>query len=89
MASMSGTLYIGITNNLFRRVWQHKMKLIDGFTKKYGCTRLVYYEEFGDVRDAIRREKQLKTWSRKKKEDLIRRMNPEWVDLGGEVMSVR
>lgn len=81
MASYSGTLYIGVTNNIARRVWEHKMKLIDGFTKKYGCTRLVYYEEFQYIDKAIAREKQLKKWTRKKKEYLIKTLNPEWKDL--------
>lgn len=53
MASMSGTLYIGVTNNVVRRTWEHKMKLVEGFTKKYNCARLLYYEEFKDIRDAI------------------------------------
>jgi putative endonuclease len=81
LSSLSGTLYIGVTNNLVRRVWEHKMKLIGGFTKKYNCNRLVYYEEYIDINEAIKREKQLKNWSRKKKEELIRRINPEWMDL--------
>ncbi|MBU1896013.1 GIY-YIG nuclease family protein [Patescibacteria group bacterium] len=81
MASPSGTLYTGVTNNLFRRVWEHKMKLMDGFTKKYNCTRLVYYEEFKNINEAIRREKQIKNWGRKKKEFLIKTKNQHWSDL--------
>ena len=81
MASKSGTLYIGVTNNIFRRVWQHKMKLLEGFTKKYNCRRLVYYEEYDNINIAIKREKQLKNWNRKKKEFLIKTINPEWHDL--------
>lgn len=81
MASKSGTLYVGVTNNLFRRTWEHKMKLVGGFTKKYSCTRLVYYEECNDINQAIRREKQLKTWNRKKKEFLIKALNQKWLDL--------
>ena len=81
MASMSGTLYIGVTNNMFRRVWEHKIKLIDGFTKKYNCTRLIYYEEFININDAIAREKELKKWNRQKKELLIATKNPAWEDL--------
>ncbi|OGH69762.1 MAG: hypothetical protein A3C90_04825 [Candidatus Magasanikbacteria bacterium RIFCSPHIGHO2_02_FULL_51_14] len=89
LASPSGTLYIGVTNHLRRRVWQHKMKLIEGFTKKYNCTRLVYYEEFHDINEAIRREKQLKNWSRKKKEILIAQMNSEWIDIAQDIWPVR
>ncbi len=81
MGSVSGTLYIGITNNLYRRVLQHRTKSNEGFTRKYGCTRLLYYEEFSYVLNAIQREKQLKKWNRKKKEILINSMNPEWIDL--------
>lgn len=84
MTSSTGTLYTGMTNNLERRVYEHKNKLIDGFTKKYNITRLVYFEVFGDVRDAIVREKQIKSWRRSKKIDLIKSMNPEWQDLSEE-----
>jgi len=81
LASNSGTLYIGITNNLIRRIYEHKNKLIEGFSKKYSCHKLVYYEEYSDVRDVLDREKQLKNWRRKKKENLIAKDNPEWKDL--------
>lgn len=81
MASESGTLYIGVTNDLMRRVTEHKSGEVEGFTKKYGCVKLVYYEHFPDIRAAIEREKQLKKWRREKKEWLIRSMNPGWVDL--------
>lgn len=74
-------LYVGTTNNLIRRVYEHKSKLIDGFTKKYNLTKLVYYEIFKTPYDAITREKQIKGGSRKKKEDLINNINPEWNDL--------
>ncbi len=74
-------LYIGITNSIQRRVFEHKEKLTDGFTKKYNCVELIYVEETNDVGDALEREKQLKKWSRKKKERLINRVNPEWKDL--------
>ncbi len=84
MTSESGTLYTGMTNNLERRVYQHKNKLVEGFTKKYNVTRLVYFEVFGDVRDAIAREKQIKSWRRSKKIDLIKSMNPKWQDLSEE-----
>ena len=81
MASFSGTLYIGVTSGLERRVWEHKEGVSEGFTKKYHCTRLVYYEHFDNIEAAIAREKQLKKWSRKKKETLIRKLNPKWKDL--------
>ena len=70
-----------MTNNLIRRVYEHKEKIIDGFTKKYNCTKLVYYEIFNDPYNAIAREKQIKACSRKKKIDLINAMNPKWKDL--------
>ena len=81
LTSNSGTLYTGMTNNLQRRVDQHKHKLIEGFTSKYSVNRLVYYETFGDVRGAIAREKQIKSWRRNKKLALIESMNPKWQDL--------
>ncbi len=82
MTNRSGTLYTGVTNNLMRRVFEHKHHLIEGFTKKYNITRLIYYEVTDDVRLAIRREKQIKGWVREKKIALIESMNPEWNDLG-------
>lgn len=81
MSSPSGTLYTGVTNNLARRVFQHKNKVLEGFTKKYDVTRLVYCEVYYDVRDAITREKQIKRWRRRKKLDLIKSLNPTWRDL--------
>jgi putative endonuclease len=81
MTSPGGTLYTGMTNDLQRRIYQHKHKLIEGFTKKYNVTRLVYFEMYGDVRDAIAREKQIKKWRRSKKIDLIESLNPKWRDL--------
>ena len=77
----NGTLYIGVTNNLIKRVYQHKNDLTGGFTKKYQTHQLVYYENHSDVRQAILREKRLKKWERKWKLNLIERMNPEWKDL--------
>ena len=74
-------LYIGVTNNIARRVYEHKEQLADGFTKKYNVNKLVYVESCEDVRDAITREKQLKGGSRKKKIDLISADNPQWSDL--------
>ena len=77
----NGTLYIGVTNDLIRRVYEHKNDLIDGFTKKYGVHRLVYYEQYDDVVNAIQREKRLKKWNRQWKIELIEKENPEWIDL--------
>ena len=74
-------LYTGLTNNLKKRAYQHKQKIMDGFTKRYNCTKLIYYEVFGDVSKAIKREKQIKSWSRKRKDDLVRNFNPKWNDL--------
>ena len=73
--------YVGVTNNLERRITEHQSGLIDGFTKKYRVHRLVYFESCHDVKAAIAREKQLKNWNREKKRFLIERMNPEWKDL--------
>jgi putative endonuclease len=83
-ASKSRVLYIGMTNNLERRIFEHKNDLIDGFSKQYRCHRLVCYESFDDVRKAIDREKQLKRWNRAKKMRLIERGNPTWEDLAAE-----
>jgi putative endonuclease len=79
-------LYTGVTNNLVRRVYEHKEKLIEGFTKKYNCTKLVWYEVYKDPYSAISREKQIKAWSRKKKLELINSLNPEWKDLYYEIL---
>jgi putative endonuclease len=84
MTNHSGTLYVGMTNDLQRRVWQHKQKLVHGFTKRYNITRLVYYEETPDVKAAIAREKQIKGWARRKKMDLVESLNPGWKDLSGD-----
>ena len=81
MSNRSKTLYVGVTNNLERRVYEHKHGLIEGFTTRYRVTRLVYYETTGDVSAAIEREKQIKGWLRRKKIALIESMNPEWDDL--------
>ena len=75
-------LYIGVTNDLARRYQEHKNGMLEGFTQKYNCHYLVYYEEYQMVNDAIAREKQLKKWSREKKYTLIRRLNPRMEDLG-------
>jgi len=84
LASLSGTLYIGVTNDLQRRVFQHKQHEVEGFTKEYDVDRLVYYESFFVVSNAIAREKQLKGWRRKKKIALIESTNPQWKDLSKE-----
>jgi putative endonuclease len=81
MTSPSGTLYTGMTNDLKRRIYQHKHKLIEGFTKKYNVPRLAYYEETQDVQTAIAREKEIKSWRRSKKLELIKSLNPTWQDL--------
>jgi putative endonuclease len=78
---IGGTLYIGITNDLVRRVGEHRLGLLEGFTKKYEVHRLVYFEQFEDVENAIRREKRLNKWSRAWKISLIEKDNPNWIDL--------
>ena len=75
------TLYIGVTNNLVRRVWEHKHHLVEGFTSRYHLTKLVYYELWQGEHEAIQREKTLKNWHRQWKENLINQFNPEWNDL--------
>jgi len=82
----NGTLYIGVTNDLVRRVYEHKNNLVKGFTSKYNVHRLVYYEETNDIDVALNREKQLKKWRRKWKLELIEKMNPEWRDLYEEII---
>ena len=77
----NGTLYIGSTTDLIRRIWQHKNKLVPSFTQKYNLNKLVYYEQHHDILEAARREKQLKKWPRKWKLNLIHRLNPDWKDL--------
>ncbi|MBI2444510.1 MAG: GIY-YIG nuclease family protein [Candidatus Magasanikbacteria bacterium] len=81
----NGTLYIGVTNDLVRIIYEHKQKLIDGFTKKYNVHQLVHYEEYGNIRDAITREKQLKKWNRQWKLKLIESENPLGRDLYSEL----
>ncbi len=81
MASRSRTLYVGVTSNLEQRVYQHKNKLVHGFTSRYNIDKLVYYAETNDVREAIAREKAIKGWLRKKKKALIEEENPHWEDL--------
>lgn len=81
VSQRNGTLYIGVTNNLSRRVWEHKEKQVKGFTKKYSIDKLVFFEEYEDVNNAIAREKQLKKWNRAWKIELIGKNNPDWEDL--------
>ena len=85
MASNSRVLYTGFTNDLGRRVFEHKSSLIKGFTQRYKVHKLVYYETFCYVYDAIDREKQIKNWSRQKKNFLIESMNPFWEDLDSDI----
>jgi putative endonuclease len=77
-------MYVGVTNNLERRIYEHKHKLIEGFTKKYNISKLVYYEQGTDVQVAIAREKEIKKWRREKKDKLVMIMNPAWKDLSLE-----
>ncbi|MBI4397563.1 MAG: GIY-YIG nuclease family protein [Candidatus Omnitrophica bacterium] len=81
LTNHSRTLYIGVTNNLERRMYEHKLKLMKSFTEKYQINQLVYFEETESVQDAIAREKQIKGWLRRKKIQLIESVNPEWDDL--------
>ena len=81
MASDTGTLYIGITSDLHKRVWQHKNKVVKGFTEKYNVNKLVYYEQFDSIEEAIKREKQIKAGSREKKLKLIDSLNPGFENL--------
>ena len=82
----NGTLYIGVTSDLLKRVHEHKDNLVEGFTKKYNVHKLVYYEPTEDINSAITREKQLKKWKRRWKIELIEKKNPEWRDLYFELV---
>ena len=77
-------MYVGVTNNLERRLYEHKNKLADGYTKKYNVNKLVYYDSSTDVKSAIDREKQIKGWVRKRKNELVETSNPNWIDLSDE-----
>ncbi len=88
MTSRTKTLYIGVTNNLERRIWEHKTGSLSGFTKRYNAHHLVYYETFRSIRSAIEREKQLKGWLRRKKVALVESINPEWDDIAERWYSV-
>jgi putative endonuclease len=85
MASASRVLYVGVTGDLVRRVWEHKQKRVPGFTARYSVTELVYFEAFGDIRAAIAREKQIKGWLRARKITLIEALNPHWKDLSADL----
>ena len=82
----NGTLYIGVTSNLIKRLYEHKNNIIEGFTKKYNIHKLVYYETTNDIESAIRREKQLKKWNKKWKLEIIEKNNLEWKDLYFELI---
>ena len=84
MTNVSRTLYTGVTNNLVRRVYEHKNKIIPGFTSRYNITELVYFEETSDVQAALTREKEIKGWRRAKKSQLIASVNPKWLDLSSK-----
>jgi putative endonuclease len=77
----NGTLYIGMTNNIIRRIWEHKNKFVEGFSRKYGLDKLIYLEEFSDPENAIKYEKRLKKYNRRWKMNLIEKQNPHWQDL--------
>ena len=82
--SYGNVMYVGVTNDLVRRLWEHRCGCVEGFTRRYNVHKLVYFETTADVKEAIAREKQLKGWSRKKKDKLIGKVNPEWKDLSLE-----
>ena len=88
LASRNGVLYVGVTNDLERRVQEHKLKAVPGFTAKYACDRLVWCEEFADVVEAIETEKRIKGWRREKKVTLIEESNPQWRDLAADWFEV-
>ncbi|MHC4155130.1 MAG: GIY-YIG nuclease family protein [Planctomycetota bacterium] len=81
MTNRSGTLYVGLTSDIKRRIHEHKNRTIAGFTSKYNIDKLLYFETFGDIHSAIAREKTIKGWLRNKKLELVRETNPEWLDL--------
>ena len=83
---LNSVLYIGITSNLVKRIWEHKNKVVDGFSNKYNLNKLVYYEICNDIEQAIKREKQLKNWHRAWKDNLIKEKNPEFLDLFSSII---
>jgi putative endonuclease len=86
-SSLNGTLYIGVTSNLIKRVWQHREGVVEGFSKRYGVKDLVWYEVHSEIAEAILREKQIKKWDRRWKIELIQKSNPRWRDLYADIMS--
>ena len=82
----NGTLYIGVTSNLAKRIWEHKNNMVEGFTKRYTVHRLVWYELHDSMESALTREKQLKNWKRKWKMELIEKKNPKWLDLYNTIL---
>jgi putative endonuclease len=85
-SGLNGTLYVGVTSDLVKRVWQHREGLAEGFTKRYGVKMLVWYEVHADIVEAIRREKQIKKWDRSWKVELIQKTNPRWRDLYADIV---
>ena len=85
-SKQNGTLYVGVTSDLLRRIYEHKNDLVEGFTKKYSVHNLVYFEQIPDIKVAIQREKQIKKWNRQWKLELIEKENPEWKDLYKELI---
>src|SRR4030042_6285459 len=83
----NGTLYVGVTSDLIKRVWEHKNKMVECFTERYDVNKLVYYEQYQDAKHAIRREKRFKKYNRKWKTDLIEKANPDWKDLYEDLIS--
>ena len=82
----NGTLYVGVTSNLPKRIWEHKSKIVKGFTSKYGLNKLVWYEQYETIELAVKRERDLKFWKRKWKLEIIETMNPDWQDLYEEIV---
>jgi putative endonuclease len=87
LTNRTGTLYVGVTNDLARRLWEHRSGLVSGFTEQYKLDRLIYFEVFDQADQAIEREKQIKRWRREKKVSLIANINPDWRDLSGGIVS--
>jgi len=83
----NGTLYVGVTSDLIKRVWEHKNKFVDGFTKEHNVDKLVYYCMFMDIMEAIKREKEIKKWNRAWKLRIIEEMNPKWKDLYNDLIN--
>ena len=86
-SGLNGTLYVGVTSNLIKRVWEHREGVVEGFSKQYGVKDLVWYEIHLEIIEAIRREKQIKKWDRRWKVELIQKSNPRWRDLYAEITS--